>query len=212
MTSIRELLKDDEKQTVSRTAFGLGVGVGLGFVVGGPVGAGIGALAGGALGAMSDPGPQKGDMTPAREHLFWKAMASHNADGVRKAAALLVDAECYEEADALDKHAALLELPEDEAARRMAILLRVLCSSKLPGVESYLAFFRGQGAVVAAVQIAQHATDLRALAAGKVDAETVARFEARLAFARKHDATEESIASAEELVARAKSTIVTPAP
>ena len=153
-TTIRELLKDDDKRTVSRTAFGLGVGVGLGFVVGGPVGAGIGALIGGALGTFSDPGPQKGEMSPAREHLFWKAMGSGNVEAVRKAAAILAGAECFEEADALARHAALLELPDDEKAKRQATMLRALCSGKLAGVTTYAAFFREQGAAVAAALLA----------------------------------------------------------
>ncbi len=209
MTTVRDLLKDDDKRTVSRTAFGLGVGAGLGFVVGGPVGAGIGALTGGALGALSDPGPQKGEMSPAREHLFWKAMGSCNPDGIEKAAAILAEAECYEESDALIKRAAVLRLPADESERRQATLLRVLCSGKIPGVEKHLSFFRSQGHVVAADAIAAHLADLHALAGGKTDAAMVERFEKRLALARAHGAPEESVTSAELLLSRARG--VTPA-
>lgn len=203
MTTVRDLLKDDDKRTVSRTAFGLGVGIGLGFVVGGPVGAGIGALAGGALGALSDPGPQKGEMTPGRKLLFWRAMSSNNPKAILKTAAIFHEAELFDEADLLTKQAALRELPEAEAERRAATAMRALCSNKPAGVEKIASFFHEQGAVVIADKLAEHARDLRALDKGPVDAACVERFEARLRHARENNAPAESIASAESNLVRA---------
>lgn len=218
MTTIRELLQDDDKRTVSRTAFGLGVGAGLGFVVGGPAGAGIGALAGGALGALSDPGPQKGELTEARERLFWKAMASENAQAIGKAAELLREAELFDHADALRRRVDLLGLPDEEREARAARLLRALCSCKVSGVETIAEFFRAQGALVAAAMLQEHAADLRALQGGKVDQACLERFERRLAFVgervdeERRAGAQANAERARELLAAASATSATPAP
>lgn len=217
MTTIRELLKDDDKRTVSRTAFGLGVGAGLGFVVGGPAGAGIGALAGGALGALSDPGPQKGELTEAREHIFWKAMACEKAEAVKAAAELLCEAELFDYADALLKRVALLTLPDDERANREDRFLRALSApvGKSAGVLRVAEFFRARGSLVAAAMLTEHAQDLVVVESGKADAACVARFERRLGLVRERGSSVEAkcLAYAEENLARARGVVTSvPAP
>ncbi len=168
---------EDTKQTLSRSAFGMGVGAGVGFVVNGPVGAGVGALLGAGLAAISEPGPAHGELTSERAEVYEKALASDDAKAVLRTAEAFDTEGLHVHAEMLRRRARVLQLSPDEKKRRETEFLASLASDKPVAIRQRAVWFREQGQLYAANALAQHAEDVQALADGKVDAAMMERFE-----------------------------------
>jgi hypothetical protein len=178
---------EDAKQTLSRSAFGTGVGAAVGFVVNGPVGAGVGAILGAGLAAISAPGPAHGELTSERAEVYEKALASDDVKAVLRASEAFDAEGLHVHAELLRRRAKVLQLTPEEKKQREAEFLAAIASDKPAPVRQRSAWFRDQGQLHAAKALAQHAEDVQSLADGRVDAAMVERFE------RKAELTEAAL-------------------
>lgn len=170
---------------IARPVAAVCVGSFMGWAMGGGPGAAAGGVLGLALASMAPPARQ--GLTEDRERLYRRAMRSDSVspDAVDKLADAFEREHLTAHAVMLRRRASALRLTPEQAAERRRLFMRGLAAGKADAVSRLAASYRAEGSLLAGRELAQHARDLRALAAGKVDAATVARLEQRLALVRE---------------------------
>lgn len=103
----------------------------------------------------------KGQMTPARQHLFETAYNEYrDPDKLRKLAKTYRDNGLPGPATLLEKRAALRELPEEVQIARRAAFRKAMSSTNPQAVNTLANVFEGQGAIGAAAALRKYAASI----------------------------------------------------